>query len=394
MKDMAYDLDRVIDRKGTHTYKWDNMEHYFGAGGLLPLWVADMDFESPREVKEAIIERAAHGLFGYTFVPDSAYQAVRRWLAARQGWKPGKAALLFMPGVMPSVAFSVQAFTSPGDTIVIQPPVYFPFFSVVKANDRVLAENNLLREEDGTYRMDLADLEDKFRQGAKMLILCSPHNPVGRVWNPEELARLKELCRKYEVILVSDEIHGDLTAPGKTFTPFMAAPGGPYEKTVICTGPTKTFNLPGLSIGCMAIPDSGLRQIFKKFHAGLSLHILNIFSVLAMETAYSEGGPWLDEVLAYIRENIGFARAWLEKNLPKVRFREPEGTYLLWLDFSAFGLDHDEVYRRLIDKGKVGLNNGTSFGEPGRGFFRLNAACPRPILEDGLKRIASAMEGA
>ena len=389
---MIYDFDRVVDRMGTHTFKWDNMKHYFGSDGLLPLWVADMDFESPPEVREALVERAGHGFYGYTFIPDSAYTAVTEWLESRHNWSVDRDSLHFMPGVMPAVASAVHTFTEPGDSIVIQPPVYFPFFSVVKMNNRVLLENNLVRDESGTYRMDMEDLEDKLKNGAKMLILCSPHNPVGRVWTREELTGVRELCRRYGTILLSDEIHHDLTAPGVTHTPVLSLPGDPYEKTITCTGPTKTFNLPCLSISYMVMPDEKIRKKFKKFINGFHIHGINIFGALAMEKAYIHGAPWLDNLLVYVQRNMETVSRWFSEHDMPVSFTRPEGTYLLWLDFSDVCNDHDKFFRILVEKGRVGLNSGLSFGEPGRCFFRLNAACPEKILLEGLERIGLAVK--
>lgn len=387
---MQYNFDRVPERKGTNTFKWDSMEKLFGRNDLLPMWVADMDFPVPEGVRRSIENRARHGIFGYTFTPESAYQAVIDWMKHRHGWEIEREWLSLMPGVMPSVAFVIQAFTSPGDGVIVQPPVYYPFFSVVKANGREVLENPLQIDSDGKYLIDFAGLEEKLKQGGKILLLCTPHNPVGRVWTREELAETGRLCRKHGAIVLSDEIHADLVFPGVNHLPFPTVSGELRDISIVARAPSKSFNIPGLTISELIIPSERLRTRFSRYNRALFMHITNLFSTIALEAAYREGSEWLDHVLRYIEENIEFAGEWFGNNLPEVSFRKPEGTYLLWLDCRKTGLDAGESARRLKERGKIALNPGEMFGTGGEGFHRMNVACPRRLVEEGCRRIAAA----
>jgi cysteine-S-conjugate beta-lyase len=387
---MEYNLDKVIERKGTNTYKWDNMQKLFGRNDLLPMWVADMDFPAPEGIRFAIEERARHGIYGYTYTPESVYESVINWMYSRHGWVIEREWLSFLPGVMPSVAFVIQAFTSPGDGVIVQPPVYYPFFSVVKANGRKLLENPLLIDTEGKYHIDFSDLEKKLKQGGKILLLCSPHNPVGRVWTKEELTEIGRLCKKHEAIVLSDEIHADLVFPGATHWPFSKISDELRDLSIVAQAPSKSFNIPGLTISELIIPSKSLRERFFRFYRGLSMHLSNLFSTTALEAAYREGGDWLDQVLAYIDRNIGLVEKRLRETTPGLTFQKPEGTYLLWLDCRRLGRDAEESARLLVEKGKIALNRGDTFGTGGEGFHRMNVACPRSIVEEGCLRIAKA----
>jgi cysteine-S-conjugate beta-lyase len=383
---MQYNFDTIFDRKGTNTFKWDNMRRMFGRNDLLPFWVADMDFPVSPEIQQALADRVSHGIYGYTFVPESAYEAVIGWCGERYGWEIEREWLFIANGVMPTVAFAIQAFSSPGDGVIVQPPVYYPFYSVVEKNERRLLLNTLVRDESGEYRINFAELEKYMKNGARLLLLCSPHNPVGRVWSRDELIEIGKLCVRYNVPVISDEIHADILFSGNRHLSFGALPEPYASKAVVALAPSKTFNIPGLTVSEVIIPDTALRERYSSYVHRFSMEIKNLFSVIGMEAAYRGGGPWLDELLVYLEGNIDYVEAYLQKELPEVRVYKPEGTYLVWLDFRA--LDEDGCGRRLVEEGKIGLNDGAVFGEAGRGFQRMNVACPRQTLREGLRRMA------
>lgn len=388
---MKYDFDRVIDRKNTSSMKWDFLSKYFGEENILPMWVADMDFEAPAPVIEAVRKRADHGIYGYTGWPKSCLEAITGWMEKRHGWKIDREWLSFSPGVVPAIAIAVLAYTQPGDKIIIQSPVYHPFFSTVENNGRQLVENRLKFEE-GRYVMDFEELERSFDPRVKMVVLCSPHNPVGRVWTREELKRFGEICMKHDVILVSDEIHSDIIYKGHKHVPAATVYPELAEKTITCIAPSKTFNIAGLSTSAVIIPNKRLREQFNNMAQNLGIELGNVFGIAAMEAAYSRGEEWLDQLLEYLEGNIEFLIDYLGEKIPSIKAVRPEGTYLVWLDCRGLDMNQEELNDFMIKKAGIGLNNGIAFGGSGEGFMRMNIACPRSILQEGLKRIEKVLE--
>ena len=382
-------FDDVIERRETDSLKWDGMEGRFGPvpGDALPMWVADMDFLSPQEVVKAIQRRALHGVYGYVQAPSGVFRAVSDWLLATHGWETDSSWIVPCTGVMPAIGAAIRAFSDPGDGVVIQPPVYPPFFRIVRDNGREVVENPLINEE-GYYRMNLEGLENLLKDRKnRILLLCSPHNPVGRVWTREELERVCRLCQETETLLVSDEIHADLVFEPSVHVPAATVAPDLADRVITCISPSKTFNIPGLQTAYTIINDEALRESFQASlrAAGIGAH--NIFGLVAAETAYRHGDHWLKSALRYMRENIGRAIAFFQREMPWVKVHAPEGTYLLWLDMSASGLAPEAVTERLICKGRVVLDPGYWFGTQGSGWQRLNIACPRSLLEEGLRRM-------
>ncbi|HUX49999.1 MAG TPA: MalY/PatB family protein [Spirochaetia bacterium] len=379
-----YGFETVIERRGTGAIKWDAVP-----ADVLPMWVADMDFKAPPEVAEALSARLEHSLFGYTRVPQNYLEAFARWEHVRNNFPVAAADVIPAPGVMPAIRFAIDAFTEPGDRIVIQPPVYFPFYRVIEGRDRVIDSNPLV-EESGTYRMDLDAFERSASAGAKMILLCSPHNPVGRVWTAEELAAVADICSRYGIIAVSDEIHSDIIMPGHAFHSFVPVAREAGCAALSLFAPSKTFNIAGLASCTAVASDEVTAHAYRKNLQAGNLELPNLLSIVAAEAAYLHGGRWLDELIEYLHENFDYMQSYLAHELPEVRLSPLEGTYIAWLDFRAFGLTDDELSRRLMSVARVRLNEGRQFGAEGSGFQRLNFACPRALLEEGLSRIASA----
>ena len=384
------DFDHIVDRSGSNALKLELRERLFGTHDVLPLWVADMDFPAPPGVSRAIQERAAHPLYGYTARDDAFYEAIVNWLKERHAWEVRKEWLEYMPGVVPALILAVQAFTKPGEKVVIQPPVYPPFFEVVKDHDRVLEENPLSNSPDG-YQMDFAHLDEiTSAPDVKMLLFCHPHNPVGRVWGAEELQKLSEICLKNNVLVVSDEIHADLTLYGHKHIPLASLGDQTAANTITLMAPSKTFNIAGLNTAYMVASN---REIWKTMHQKLfayHLHTGNMFGAEALKAAYQNGHKWLDELLNYIEGNTNFVLEFLKTHMPEVRAHTPEATYLIWLDFSAWGMKPVSLQRFIIEKAGLGLNNGPAFGRQGQGFQRLNVASPRSIIEEAMEKLLKA----
>ncbi len=387
---MSVNFDQLIDRNGTSSVKHDGREGYFGTKEVLPLWVADMDFAAPEAVTRALAERAAHPVYGYTLYPESSYQALIDWLKKRYDWQVPREWIVMAPGVVPTLFASVLAFTKPDEGVIVQPPVYFPFFSAVTTNARRLIENPLLLK-NGRYVMDFEHLERCAAEGARLLILCSPHNPVGRVWRESELKDVLRIARRYDLTILSDEIHADLTYPGQTHTP-LAMLSGDSEKLITAVAPSKTFNIPGLGLSCVIAADpahrAALRTVFDSLHMGN----FNPFSIAAFEAAYRGGEDWLDSLMRYLAANRDFVSDYLTRNLPYIRLIQPEGTYLLWLDCREMDLNDEALRDFFVQKAGVGMNPGTVFGQGGSGFMRLNIASPRSVLADTLMRISRACQ--
>ncbi len=401
---MKYDFDREIDRKGTQSVKWEyvpNEEHtgidateqFFGEDRILPMWVADMDFPAPQPVIEALEARARHGIFGYTAPAESYFQAVIDWMQRRHGWEIKSDWIVTTPGVIPGLNALVRTFVPEGEKVIIQPPVYHPFYFAVENNHRVLAFNPL-KYENHTYTMDFADLEEKVKDPqVKMLILCHPHNPVGRVWTEEELTRLGEICLANDVLVVSDEIHCDLLYRGVKFTPYGSIREEFAQNAVICTAGSKTFNLAGLHHSNLIVPNPELRRQFATTLSRLGMFGNNIFGVLALETAYNQGEEWLEQLLDYLDANRQYLEDYIADHIPQIKVVKPEGTYLVWLDCRGLGLNKDELQTFMREKARLYLDEGYVFGPEGEGFERVNIACPRHILADALERIKEAVQG-
>jgi cystathionine beta-lyase len=390
---MKYDFDRVMDRTQSESIKWIGNEEHFGEKDLLPMWVADMDFQSPAPVIQALVERAQHGFFGYPWRSPAYYDSIIGWMRKRHSWDIRREWIVNAPGVVSALDLAVHALTQPGDKIVIQPPVYFPFFSIVRNNGRQLVENRL-KFENGHYRMDLQDLEKQIDARTKALILCSPHNPVGRVWTPDELAALGELCIRKDLLILSDEIHSDLILNGHKHTPLATLTEELAQRTCTLIAPSKTFNLPGLGASAVIIPNGKLRTAFNNAVENFGLQVGNVFGIVALQAAYQYGEEWLKQMLDYVEGNVAYATRFLAERIPGIKFACPEGTYLLWLDCRGLGLSHTALRDLIIKQAKVALNDGPEFGSGGEGFQRMNLACPRSILEEGLVRIERAVKSS
>jgi len=386
-----YNFDKIINRRGTKSAKWDNLKSLYGDEELLPLWVADMDFEAPPEVIKALTERAEHGVYGYTFISDEYCEAVRGWMKRRHNWQIEKEWILYTPGVVPAISYAIKAFTQPRDKIIIQTPVYHPFYHTIEENERYIVKNPLVYR-DGQYHMDLENLERIIDDSVKMLILCSPHNPVGRVWTKEELTKLAEICLKYDILVVSDEIHFDIVYKGHKHTVFATLSDEISQNCVVLTAPSKTFNLAGLKVSNAIIPNEILRMKFRKELNKDHITAPNVFGERAMIAAYNHSEGWLDELLEYLEGNRDFFVEYMEKNIPKLKPIKPEGTYLVWVDCTELGMNPKELRDFFVNKCKLALNDGHMFGEEGSTFQRFNIGCPRSLLEEALHRIEVAVK--
>jgi cystathionine beta-lyase len=390
---MTYDFDEIIPRRGTNSIKFDFARERGMPEGLTPMWVADMDFRAPREVIDRLVEVARHGVFGYSDVKDDYYQALEDWFRRRLGCEIKRSWIRKTPNVVYALAASIRAFSAPGDAVVIQGPVYYPFTGCVQENGRRLVNNRLIYE-GGAYRMDFADLERKLdSERAKLLLLCSPHNPVGRVWTAEELAELGRICLKRGCVIVSDEIHMDFILGGRRHRMLTSVDPALEEIAVILTAPSKTFNLAGLHISNTLIPNPDLKRRFSAEVSASGISQLSVMGLAACQAAYLHGEPWLEELLAYLEGNLALAREFAERELAPVRLVECEGTYLLWLDFNPLGLGEAALNRLIVEKAGLWLDPGTMFGEGGAGFQRINMACPRSVLRGALERLAGALKG-
>ncbi len=376
-------FDRGVNRKGTKSWKWDANVANFGREDVIPMGTADIDFMVPETVRDAIVKRAMHGAFGYTLVTDDDMDAVANWMNSRHATDISRECVTLSPGVIDSLNVAVGAYTEPGDLIAIQTPVYGPFYRVVEKNGRRLYQSPLIHDEKG-WRMDLDDLERGFKSGVKLMILCSPHNPLGRVWTREELTELHKLCERYGVMVVADEIHSDVILPGHVQTPWITVD----PKGVTCISATKAFNIAALRCSSVIIPDEERRELFRRELSGRGIDGINLFGVLAQTVAYQTGAEWLDALCLYIDGNRKLAEEYLSEHRPEFGFSHIEGTYLLWIDLRSLGLDEPELRRWCAAKG-VGLIKGTDFGERGRGFMRMNLATPRSNLRRALELLCA-----
>lgn len=389
---MEYNFNEKIDRSKNHAAKWEEMEMKFGRKDLVPMWVADMDIKTAPQITKSIQEKVEQEIFGYVYRPESYYKSATQWLKKRFGYEISDNTLIHSPGVVPSISILVNMLTNAGDKILIQTPVYPPFASAVKDNNRTLIENKLIKDENGYYSIDFQDLEEKLSsEEVKLFIFCSPHNPVGRVWKKEELLQIGQLCVKYNVRIIADEIWRDLTLFGNTHTPLASLGKEIEDITITLFSPTKTFNLAGLQASFATFPRAEEKQEFDTILGKMDIKRNNPFSLVAFETAYNECEEWLSQLIKHFESNIDYVVNFVETRLPKVKVCKPEGTYLMWLDFNNIGVEADKIQDFLINEAKVAMNAGDSFGENGKGFARMNIACPQYMVVEAMERIEKAV---
>ncbi|KAF0817199.1 Cystathionine beta-lyase [Bacillus sp. ZZV12-4809] len=386
-----FKFHQKISRENTASVKWDMTREVFGRTDVLPMWVADMDFQPPDEVKKAIEERIAHGVYGYTFAPDSTAESIGQWVNKRHDWKILNEWILYSSGVVPSIATAIRAFTKNEDKVLVQSPVYTPFFEMIKQNGRKVV-NSQLKLENGRYEIDFADFENKLKEGVKLFLLCNPHNPGGRMWDDEELRKIGELCVKYDCLILSDEIHSDLIYDGKKHYPIASMDPRFADITVTCIAPTKTWNLAGIQASAAIISNKKLRKAFQAEQHKQGFFTLSAFGIIGMEAAYRHGEGWLNSLMDYLAENKRTAAEFIGEHLPGIRLMEPDGTYLLWMDCRGLGLSDAELRKHLLEKGKLALEPGPKYGPGGEGFVRMNIACPHEVLAEGLERLKRAFE--
>lgn len=385
------DFDQPIDRRGTNSLKFDFAVERGKPADVLPLWVADMDFRAPQPVLDALHKAVDHGVFGYSEVKGDYLNAVSSWFAQHFNWQPRPEWLVKTPGVVYALAMAVRALTQPGDSVLIQPPVYYPFFSVIRDNDRRIVENELVYQ-DGQYAVDFEDFEQKIvRQHVKLFLLCSPHNPVGRVWTLQELRRIGKICQKHGVYVVSDEIHCDFAFAEHPHHIFLEACPELAARTIVCTAPSKTFNLAGLQISNIWIPDPAIRASFLKEIDRSGYSQLNTLGLVACQAAYAQGGEWLAECRAYMRGNLDYLRDFLAQHIPQIRLVEPQGTYFAWLDCSGLGLSTKDLNDLIIHQAKLWLDAGHIFGKGSGQFQRMVLACPRATLHQALVQLEQSI---
>jgi cystathionine beta-lyase len=395
---MKYDFDTIHDRKKSDSAKWGALKPMFGSEDVIPMWVADMDFPSPQPVVEALKKRAEHPFYGYAMSGKSVTESVVERMERKFNWRIKPEWVVFTPGVVPALNAAIRAVTHPGDGIILQEPIYYPFFSAVKASGCHI-DNNGLKLTNGRYEMDYDDLRTKFLpqmgMGAsarrnKALVLCNPHNPVGRLWSKEEITRMGEIVIGNGGIVISDEIHCEILMGGRKHTPFASVSEEFAQNSIVCMAPSKTFSLAGLETSTIIIPNKKLREEFNTIRTGI-LPGPNLFGMVALEAAYRHGDEWLEQVLDYIGKNLEFLKKYLETKVPKIKLIELQGTYLAWLDCRVLNLDDQGLRRFFREKAKVGFDDGYVFGEGGSGFQRMNIACPRTLLEEALSRIEKAV---
>lgn len=387
MAERNLNFDEIIDRKNSRCLKYDFAVKRGLPEDVLPLWVADMDFRTSSYVEDALVKRAGEAIFGYSEVGTEYFEIVAGWMEKHHGWMPRENWLVKTPGVVFALAMAVKAYTNEGDSVLIQQPVYYPFSEVIADNNRKAVSSDLYLGEDNRYHIDFEDFEKKIREHrVKLFLLCSPHNPAGRVWTREELLRIGEICLKYGVIVVSDEIHHDFVFSGEHFV-FASLKKEFEDISVICTSPSKTFNLASMLISNIFIPNGELRRRFQKQVDAAGISQLSILGLVAAEAAYRDGGEWYQALTAYIRDNLAFVRDYVKRELKPVKMVDTEGTYLVWLDFRDTGLEAEELDRKIIYEAGLWLDSGKIFGGAGRGFQRINAACPRATLQEALSRV-------
>ena len=387
---MTYNFDEFIDREGTLSVKHGLKGRLFGRDDIIPMWVADMDFKSPDCVAKAIQRRAQHEIYGYSYRPDSFYQAAKEWLNKRHQWEVDTKWMNFTPGIVPGVNLTILALTQPNDRVMIQPPVYFPFFEGIKKNNRTLVENRLILK-DGRYQIDFEDFENHLKKGVKLFILSNPHNPGGNVWTEAELKKMGELCVKYNTLIIADEIHGDIVFPPNRYRPLASMSEDIANQTITFIAPSKTFNVAGLASSVSIIQNKVTREAFSNIIDSLHIANGNLFGTVAFEAAYRHGERWLDQLIEYLGKNLEYLTEYIENRINGIKVIQPEGTYLAWLDCRELPIDDSKIHQFMIDEAGIGMNNGASFGENGLGFQRLNFGCPKSVLETALGQLETAV---
>jgi cystathionine beta-lyase len=385
-----WNFDEPASREGTDCIKYDRREETFGVKDVIPMWVADMDFNTPDFIVQAIQKRLGHELFGYSYKPEEYFQSIISWIRARHNWHLEKEWISFSPGIVPALNFCTLAFTNPGDNIIVQPPVYFPFFSAAESHGRNLLYNKLT-ESDGNWSMDFNSLLDSIDDKTKMIIISNPHNPVGKVWSPEDLGILADICLKHNIIMISDEIHCDLVLPGFTHTPMASLSEKIAENTITLIAPSKTFNLAGLSTSSVIISNPVLRKLFNRVVDNLHVGSGNIFGTTASIAAYTYGHKWLDALLDYIDHNIEFVKDYCREMIPEIIAVPPEATYMIWLDCRKFGMTGKELQSFFVNKAGIGMNEGSSFGPGGEGFMRMNLGTTHQTVMKAMEQIEKAV---
>lgn len=387
---MKYNFDQINDRSNTDALKLTDLENRWGRTDLLPLWIADMDFQTPPFIVETLKKRLECPIFGYTSKPEAWYNAIIDWQKRRHQWNVSKEMISFIPGVVPGLAMAVQAFTEKGDKVLIQQPVYQPFSLVVELNERILVNSPLVLK-NNQYEIDFEQLE-KDIEGCKLFLFCHPHNPGGRVWTKEELIKIAQICHKHNVVLVADEIHADLTLPPYKHLPFPSVCQEAKEVCVLFGSPSKTFNIAGFASSYAIIENPELRKKFRKYVDSNMLGDGNIFAFQTVVAAYNHGEEWLGELLAYIQKNIDFVVEYVQKNIPKLKLIVPQASYLVFLDFRELNLCQQSIIDLCVDKAQLALNDGSAYGKEGEGFMRINLACPRSIIEKALHQLKTAID--
>lgn len=389
-------FDEVIERKNTNSEKYDFSEEFGGDAQAIPMWVADMDFRAPKEVVAAVTQKAAYGIWGYSEAKDGYYKNIISWFNKRHNWETQKEWIVKTPGVIFAISAAIRAFTKPGEAVMIQQPVYHPFATCITESGRKLVDNSLVNN-NGRYEIDFPKMEKQMQEErVKLLLFCSPHNPVGRVWSREELLKVAELCLKYRVFLISDEIHCDFLYPGQVHIPFAALSEKIAANCMVCTAPSKTFNLAGVQVSNIFVPDAERRKAVKRELYLTGYQELNVFALTACQAAYQYGGVWLDELLLYLQGNISALREFLQNRLSMIKMTEPEGTYLVWLDFTEFcrkhGMDENALMQFLLKEAHIWLSPGSGFGEEKGCFMRMNLACPKSVLMQALEQLEEAVK--
>lgn len=389
---MTYDFDKMIDRRGTLALKTDALEERYGRGDLLPLWVADMDFETPCFVTDALRRRMEHPVFGYTITPDSYWQAVQDWIRDHHGWHVRREWLSYVPGIVKGIGMAINVFTQPGDKVIIQPPVYHPFRFTIKGNGREVVMNPL-REAGGCYEMDFDNLESVADDKCRMLVLSNPHNPGGVMWSRETLVRLAEFCHRRGIIVISDEIHCDIALWGLRHVPFATVSEEAAACSITFGAPSKTFNIAGIVSSYAIVPDDSLRRRLYSWMEANELNEPTVFAPIATEAAFRHGEQWRQEMVKYVEGNVDYVIDYCRSRLPQIRPWRPQASFLVWLDCRALGLGHDALVSLFTDRARLALNDGEIFGPEGAGFMRLNVGCPRKVLEEAMERLRDAVRG-
>jgi len=388
---MIYNFDEPVIRQHTNSVKYDLRKKIFDNEDLIPMWVADMDFKTAPFIIDSLKKRLGHEILGYTYLGDEYYSSIIEWIDKRHNWKIEKEWIIFSPGIVPALNISTLAYTDPGDSVIVQPPVYFPFFSAVEPHKRILGYNQL-KENNGEWTVDFEDLKKRALKGAKIIILSNPHNPVGKAWTPEELKKIGDICLENSIIIISDEIHSDLVLPGNIHTPLASISEELASITVTCMAPSKTFNLAGLATSSMIISNENLRELFRKEIVNLHIEKGNIFGYEASIAAYRYGAKWVDQLLAYLAGSVDYVMKRCSESIPLIKPVRPEATYLIWLDCRGLGLSPEEMGKFFSLKAGVGLNEGSMFGPGGKGFMRMNLATPLSVISEAFDRIENAIK--